>query len=75
MLGEIELGDCTPAIGALWVYAFEAGRRVHGPDCQHQLDRLAWERDLWYFCANTGKRPSDYYTHATDALWDQAVAR
>ena len=75
MLGEIQLNECTPAIGAVWTYAFEAGRRVHGPDCQHKLDRLAWERDLWYFCANNpGKPPSDFYRAATAALWDEAVA-
>jgi len=36
-----------------------------------EIARLRWERDLWYFCANNkGKRPSDFYRHQTNAMWE-----
>lgn len=69
--GEVELHELTPALLGWWSLAYDAGRQ----SLRNRIDRLEWERDLWYYCANNkGKRPSDYWNHQTDALWAKAVA-
>ena len=70
MLAEVELHQLSPALLELYTYAFEAGRSVSRQD---EIDRLRWERDLWYFVAsNKGKRPGDFCTHQTNQLWAEA---
>ena len=70
MLAEVELHQLSPALLEFYTYAFEAGRSVSRQD---EIDRLRWERDLWYFVAsNKGKRPGDFYTHQTNQLWAEA---
>lgn len=42
--------------------------------CEARIQRLEWERDLWYFVAsNPGKTPADFYRHATAELWRVAA--
>jgi hypothetical protein len=71
-LGDLELSACTPGIQALWVTAFEDGRKCHEPHCADQRDRLQWERDYWYF--RFANPRLDAYATMTDALWEQAVS-
>lgn len=69
-LGTLELWQLPASLHELFVYAYEAGRSsVVCTSCE----RLRWELRMWYFVANNpGKRPSDYHTHATNALWAEA---
>lgn len=70
-IAEVELPQLPDSLMEFHTYAFEAGRASRQAD----IDRLRWERDLWYFVANNrGKRPSDYYKTATDRLWAEASA-
>lgn len=70
LLDNVELWQLPRALLQFWEFAFEAGRSVSRQD---EIDRLRWERDLWYFVAsNKVKRPGDYYTHLTDTLWAEA---
>jgi hypothetical protein len=73
-LGELELSACTPAIQALWMYAYDDGRKTHRNTCAGQIERLSWERDTYYWLVcNPGRKAADFYTHLTDALWAAAV--
>jgi hypothetical protein len=49
---------------------------IHGEQSQRErIERLTYERDVWYFCANNrGKKPGDFMRAQTTALWGQAVA-
>lgn len=71
IMAEVELHQLSPALLEFWMYAYETGRSVAR---QEEIDRLTWERDLWYFVANNkGKRPGDFYAAGTDRLWAEAV--
>ncbi|MCU1597091.1 MAG: hypothetical protein JWQ47_830 [Glaciihabitans sp.] len=69
-LGIVSTCQLPPSLRAWWWLAYWAGHAAHDADCGTETQRLHWERDLWYFVANNkGKRPSDFYTKTTDALW------
>jgi len=69
--GELEFGQLPDSLREFWVYAYEDGRA--SAVCL-QCARQCWERDLWYFVANNpGKRPRDFYSHATSQLWAEAT--
>lgn len=69
--GSIELTDCTPAIQDLWAVAAEQGRQSANLD---RIERLTYERDLWYACYANGWTPGEYLRRRTAALWAEAVA-
>lgn len=69
-LSEIGAGSTSPRY-EVYLFGWIAGR----DSLTAELERVRWERDLWYFVANNkGKRPTDFYSHATKALWAEAVA-
>jgi hypothetical protein len=70
-LGDLELSACTPGIQALWVTAFEDGRKCHDAKCAEQCDRLTWERDYFYF--RFANPRLNYCATITGALWDRAA--
>ena len=69
--GEIELTDCTGAIQELWAVAAEQGRQLANLD---RIERLTYERDLWYACYANGWTPGEYMRRRTAAMWAEAVA-
>jgi hypothetical protein len=69
--GSIELSDCTPAIQDLWAVAAEQGRKSA---TREDLERLTYERDLWYACYANGWTPGEYMRRRTAALWAEASA-
>ncbi|MGV8883449.1 MAG: hypothetical protein ACOH19_14970 [Rhodoglobus sp.] len=77
ILGNCELWQLPPSLSQFWTFAHEEGR-AHGHRAGmiaagHRIERLEYEANLWYFVANNpGKRPSDYRTHQTNALWNEA---
>jgi hypothetical protein len=78
MLGNLELWQLSPALLQLHTFAWNGGYLLgHAQgiaSARNEIDRLTYEADLWYFCANNkGKRPSDFYARATDALWAEAT--
>ncbi len=67
--GHCELWQLPPSLLEFHTYAWAQGHSSR----QGEVDRLNWQADLWYFCANNpGKRPNDYYSHQTARLWDEA---
>ena len=69
--GAAGLEQLPPSLLAFYTFAFEDGAAVSvGPE----LERLRWERDLWYFCYANKKTPAQFYSHQTNELWNQAVA-
>lgn len=70
--GSLELHHLTPALQGWYMAGYINGSQTAN---QHRIDRLTYERDLFYFLfANPGKKPGDYYTHQTNALWEEAVS-
>lgn len=65
-LGEYELSECGTGIQALYVYAYSAGAKSQIT----KIERLTWERDLYYFLTcNPKMTGADYYKRLTDQLW------
>ena len=69
-LAAVELHQLPDSLMEFHTYAFEDGRASR----QAEIDRLRWERDLYYFCFANKKRPGDYYTHQTNQLWAEGSA-
>lgn len=73
IVGIVELHQLTPALLQFWTFAFEDGRAV-GLASREGLDRLTFERNLWFYVANNkGARPGDFFTHLTDKLWEASA--
>lgn len=69
--GDIDLTQISDGALNPRYEVFIAGWSTGYESRENEIARLRWERDLWYFCANNkGKRPSDFYTHHTDTLWE-----
>lgn len=69
-LSEIGAGSDNPRYEVL-VYGWALGRE----SLRARLDRLTWERDLFYFLAcNPGKNQNDFNRAITNDLWRQGVA-
>lgn len=68
--GDLTLSDLTPALRDWWVVAAEFGRQTANTD---RIDRLTYERDLWYACYANGWTPGEYMRRHTDALWEVAA--
>jgi len=70
-IGAVELWQLPPSLFAFYSFAWADG---NASAAAPELERLRWERDLWYFCANNrGKRPSDFYRQHTNELWAEAT--
>lgn len=52
---------------------FLAGWAVGYESREGTVERLRWERDLWYFCYTNRKTPAEFYRHATNELWNEAT--
>lgn len=76
-LGNVELSQLSPALRQFYVYASEDGY-LHGhaagvATARAEIERLTWEANLWYWCANNPrKKPGDYYRHLEAELWREA---
>jgi hypothetical protein len=67
--GQLGLQDFSPAFQLMWCLAADQGRASANRD---EIERLTYERDLWYYVANNpGKRPRDFHRAHTDALWSE----
>jgi hypothetical protein len=68
--GRLSIPDMPASLRALYLLG-----TIHGEQSQSErIDRLTYERDVWYFCANNrGKKPGDYLRHQTSQLWNLAV--
>lgn len=71
MLGVVELHQLSPALLQFWSFGHSAGFTA-GLASREGIDRLQWERDLWFFCYSNKKTPREYYSHLTSALWLEA---
>jgi hypothetical protein len=68
-LSAIGVNSPTPRY-EVYLFGYLAGRE----SLRARIDRLTWERDLYYFLmSNRGKTAKDYYSHQTSELWRQAV--
>ena len=71
--GQVALTQLPQSIYQIYFYGYWAGNASHDAECQKRIDRLTWERDLFYFqMANRGKTAADFYARATTALWELA---
>jgi hypothetical protein len=68
--GRLSIPDLPASLRALYLLG-----TIHGEQSQRErIDRLTYERDTWYFCANNrGVKPGDYLRHQTSQLWNLAV--
>jgi hypothetical protein len=73
-LGNVETRQLSRALSQFYWLAWACGHASHDSECAAQLDRMRWERDLWYFCNANRKSPSDFYAAATSALWVEGAA-
>jgi hypothetical protein len=67
--GRLSLPELPRALRTVYFAGFADGEQSQ----REQLDRLRYERDLWYFCVNNRKKPGDYLRHQTSELWRLAV--
>jgi hypothetical protein len=69
-LSEIGSGSDNPRYEVL-LYGFTLGSQSR----QAEIDRLTWERNLYYFLmSNRGKTARDFYRNIENELWRQAVS-
>jgi hypothetical protein len=68
--GEIQLSDCTGAIQDLWAVAAEQGRTLANRD---RIERLTYERDMFYALWANGWTLGEYMRRRTEALWAEAA--
>lgn len=68
-LSSIGQGSDSPRY-EVFLHGYMHGRESLTPD----LERVRWERDLWFFCYTNGKTPADFMRAHTDALWAGGVA-
>lgn len=73
VLDRLQFWQLPNGLQEFYTYAFEAGRTV-GLESREGVDRLRFERDLWFFCYSNRKTPRDFRNHQTDALWIEASA-
>lgn len=69
--GEYSLSDFSPAFQSMWCVAADQGRASANRD---EIERLTWERDLWFGCYTNGWTPGEYMRRQTSAMWAEAVA-
>lgn len=70
LLGEYELHELCSPLAGFYVAGFENGRQCA---MRPELERLNYEADLWFWCYANKRSPADFYRHATDVAWAEAV--
>ena len=68
-LGKVQTHQLSPALRSFYWLSYWAGHAYHDEGCQGRINRLTWERDLFYFCYANRKKPTDFYSHLTSELW------